>query len=141
MPPIRSHTELIAWQLCEELADLVVQITAAGPVTKNWELQDQLRRSSGAPGPRIAEGFGRFKPREFAHYLRMAVASLMEADTWLQRGKRHGYWKPQTYVQTKRLCDRALDMTRKLLAAKVKQIAAEDEKKARSRTRTDRRTS
>lgn len=130
MPPLRSHTHIVAWQLCEELADLVIEITATGPVTKDFELCDQVRRSSGAAGPQIAEGFGRFGPREFARYLTMAVSSLLETDTWLQRGKRNGYWTPETYKRAKSLCDRALDITRKLLASKQRQIQEQEQTKA-----------
>ena len=133
MPVIRSHQDFVALQLCVELADLIIEITATVAVTKDAELCDQIRRSSGAPGPHIAEGFGRFKPREFAHYLRMAVGSLMETETWLQRGKRNGYWKRETFDRAKSLCDRALDMTRKLLASKVRQIEEEDRQKANRR--------
>jgi carbamoyl-phosphate synthase large subunit len=130
MPPIRSHKDIIAWQLCEELADLILEITATGPAAKDFELRDQIRRSSGGPGPMIAEGFGRFGPREFARYLTMAIGSLRETDTWLQRGSRNRYWPRETYDRAKRLCDRALDMTRKFLASKLRQIEEEKRKKA-----------
>jgi four helix bundle protein len=137
MPPIHTHEDIIAWQLCEELADLIIDITSTGRVTKDLELCDQIRRSSGAPGPHIAEGFGRYKPREFAHYLRLAVGSLMETDTWLQRGNRHNYWTPGTFKRASRLLFRALDMTRKLLASKVRQIAAEEHQKAARRAQRE----
>ena len=55
MPSIRSHKDIIAWQLCEELADLILEITATGPAAKDFELRDQIRRSSGAPGPMMVE--------------------------------------------------------------------------------------
>ena len=133
MPPIRTPQDIIALQLCEELADLVIEITATGLVTKDFEMRNQIRRSSGAAGPLIAEGFGRFGPREFARYLTMAVSSLMETEIWLERGRRNRYWPPEAYDRTKRLCDRALDMTRKLLASKLRQIEEEKRKKAASK--------
>jgi four helix bundle protein len=141
MPPIQTHEDIIAWQLCEELADLVIEITSEGPVTKDVEFCDQIRRSSGASGPHIAEGFGRYRPREFAHYLRMAVSSLMETDTWLQRGRRNRYWSRETSDRASSLCDRALDMTRKLLASKVRQIAEEERQKANRRAQRARASS
>jgi four helix bundle protein len=141
MPPIRTHEDIIAWQLCEELADLVIEITSKGPVARNLDFCDQIRRSSGAPGPHIAEGFGRYLPRPFAQYLRMAVSSLMETDTWLQRGSRNGYWNEDTFTRAKSLCDRALDITRKLLASKVRQIAEEERQKANRRAQRARASS
>jgi four helix bundle protein len=131
----RSPENLVAWQLCEELADLVCAMTATGPVLRDFNFCDQIRRSSGGPGPNIAEGFGRFTPREFAHYLRMAVSSLMETRTFLLRGQRLGYWKPDAGAAALSLCDRALDITRKLLASKLRQI---DEEQGRKRPRARR---
>ena len=104
-------------------------ITATGRVTKDFDFCDQLRRAAGGPGPNIAEGFARYGPKEFAHYLRMAVGSLMETQTFLLRGERQGYWSEDEARTALRLCDRALDMTRKLLASKVKQI---EESKSRT---------
>jgi four helix bundle protein len=127
----RSFQNLIAWQLCEELADLVSAITATGPVTKDFNFCNQLRRAAGGPGPNIAEGFARYGPKEFAHYLRMAVGSLMETQTFLLRGKRQGYWSEDKASAALRLCERALDMTRKLLASKLKQIEESKSRQAR----------
>jgi four helix bundle protein len=126
MAGVRTHTELLAWQLCEELADLIIAITRSGPVNRDLYLCNQIRESSGATGPQIAEGFGRKTPREFAHYLRMAIGSLRETDTWLSRGRRNGYWSEATFRRAKTLCDRALDTTCKLLASKERQIARQD---------------
>lgn len=101
---------------------MVSAITATGPVTKDFNFCNQLRRAAGGPGPNIAEGFARYGPKEFAHYLRMAVGSLMETQTFLLRGRRQGYWSEDKASAALRLCERALDMTRKLLASKLKQI-------------------
>jgi carbamoyl-phosphate synthase large subunit len=127
----RSPENLIAWQLCEELADLVMTITATGPVARDFSFCDQLRRAAGGPGPNIAEGFARYGAKEFAHYLRIAVGSLMETRTFLLRGHRQGYWKEDVSTAALSLCDRALDITRKLLASKVRQIETEKDSKRR----------
>ncbi len=125
----RSPENLIAWQLCEELADLVVAMTATGPVARDFSFCDQLRRAAGGPGPNIAEGFARYGPKEFAHYLRMAIGSLMETRTFLLRGERQGYWNAEVSKTALTLCDRALDITRKLLAAKLRQIKDSENQK------------
>ena len=120
----RSHENLIAWQLCEELADRVSAMIAKGPITRDFNFCDQLRRAAGAPGPNIAEGFARFGPKEFAHFLRMALGSLMETRTFLLRGQRQAFWSDEAARAALSLCDRAIDMTRKLLASKVRQVEA-----------------
>ena len=129
----RSPENLLAWQLCEELADLVMAITAEGPSSRDFPFCDQIRRASGGPAPNIAEGFGRFTPREFAHYLRIAISSLMETRTFLLRGRRRSYWPPDTCAAALALCERALEVTRRLLAAKVKQLPSP--KRSRPATR------
>ncbi|MDQ3419267.1 MAG: four helix bundle protein [Acidobacteriota bacterium] len=106
---------------------------ASGPVARDFNFCDQIRRSAGGAGPNIAEGFGRYGPKEFAHFLRMAVGSLMGTRTFLLRGQRQGYWSEDAARAALRLCDRALDVTRKLLASKVKQIEAGQTVKNRPR--------
>ena len=139
MAIVRSAQGLIAWQLCEELGDLVVALIATGPAAKDFQFRDQIRRSATGPGPNIAEGFGRKSPKEFARFLGIALASLMETRTHLQRGERQNYWPPATSRQALSLCDRSLDMTRKLLAAKNRQIADEaSRQEARRGSRTAR---
>ena len=126
----RSPENLIAWQLCEELADLVKTITATGPVARDFNFCDQIRRAAGGPGANIAEGFARYSPKEFARYLRMAVGSLTETRTFLLRGQRQGYWNKDVSSAALSLCDRALDITRKLLASKVRQIETAADRKS-----------
>jgi len=139
MAIVRSAQGLIAWQLCEELGDFVVAIIATGPAAKDFQFRDQIRRSATGPGPNIAEGFGRKSPKEFARFLGIALASLMETRTHLQRGERQNYWPPATSRQALLLCDRSLDMTRKLLAAKERQIAEDaSRQEARRGSRTAR---
>ena len=54
MAAARTHTELIAWQLCEELVDLIIEITASGPVTRDEYLCGQILAASGGPGPHMS---------------------------------------------------------------------------------------
>ena len=120
-----------------ELEDLVFAITATGAVSGNFDFCDQIRRSSGAPAPHIAEGFGRFTPREFARYLRMALSSLQETQTHLERGRRRNYFTSDDHQKAMTLCGRAHYITNRLLQSKLRQIAAEkadkEEKKQRRR--------
>ncbi len=117
----------------------MVALIATGPAAKDFQFRDQIRRSATGPGPNIAEGFGRKSPKEFARFLGIALASLMETRTHLQRGERQNYWPPATSRQALSLCDRSLDMTRKLLAAKERQIAEEaSRQEARRGSRTAR---
>ena len=128
-----SHTELVAWQLCDEFAAVVHALLTESVRKKDYNLYDQLHRSADAPAPLIAEGFGHRSPKQFAKYLTIAVSSLLEANNWLARGSERCYWPAQKGQSAKRLAERALDISKKLLASKYRQIAREDQmRKARS---------
>ena len=129
MPSITSHKQLVAWQLCDELADVVFAVLAKGPGEKDRNFCDQLHRAADAPAPVIAEGYGRRTPKEFAHYLRMAAGSLRETSNLLERGRKRRFWPEGETKAPLSLCWRALDITNKLLAAKEKQIEAQTRKK------------
>lgn len=135
MAPITSHKQLVAWQLCDELADAVCALLAIGPGEKDANLCDQLRRSADSPAPAISEGYGRKTAKEFAYYLRVAIASLRECSNWLERGIKRSYWPEADGVATLNLCWRALDITNKLLASKERQIAMEALKRKRTKKR------
>ena len=131
MPSITSHKQLVAWQLCEELADAVFALLTKGPGGKDINFCDQLHRAADAPAPVIAEGYGRKTPKEFAHYLRIAVGSLRETSNLLERGRTRRFWPEGETKAALSLCWRALDITNKLLAAKERQIEAQAKNKPR----------
>jgi len=83
----RNISEVIAWQLANEQSDLVFNLIQNGPCTRDIKFCDQIRDSSGAVAPLIAEGFARFTPAEFAKYLRWAKAEITETRTHLRKGE------------------------------------------------------
>jgi four helix bundle protein len=89
---VRRYEDLHVWQLASELRDAIFTLTETGPVLRNLTFRDQVRRSSSSPPANIAEGFGRFKPREFAQFLRIARASLIETRNHLQDGRTKKYF-------------------------------------------------
>ena len=132
---VQRAEDLIAWQLCMELEDLVVSITAAGPVSRDFDFCDQIRRSAGSAAPTVAEGFGRFTPKEFVRYLRLALSSIAETETHLERGRRRNYFSEADHLKAVTLSRRARFMTTRLLQAKLRQIEAENSRKTRRQTR------
>ena len=54
----------------------------------------RLRRATRSPCPNIAEGFSRFKPRDFANFVRIAKASLSEFIDHMKEAEACGYTTP-----------------------------------------------
>lgn len=74
----KTFEELRAWQLAAELSDRIVAVCAMSPLQSDLTFRDQLRDAAEAAPRLIAEGFGRWSHREFARYLVMTRAELME---------------------------------------------------------------
>src|SRR5262245_54136088 len=70
MATARSHEELVCWQLAHKLKLDVYELIETGPISRDTDLCDQLRRSARSVPRLMAEGFGRYLPGEFKKYLR-----------------------------------------------------------------------
>jgi four helix bundle protein len=83
--PGRANTfeDLFAWQEARKLARAVYGATAAGPLSKDWGLRDQLRRASASVMANIAEGFERGRRSEFHQFLSIAKGSCAEVRSLL----------------------------------------------------------
>jgi four helix bundle protein len=115
MAGARTYEELEAWQLSRDLRDAVFTLTESGPAVRDRAFRNQIRRSSSSPPANIAEGFGRFKPREFAHFVRIARASLVETRNHIQDGSTKGYFKPDETTRLLNLQERASMVSTRLL--------------------------
>jgi four helix bundle protein len=115
MAAIRKYEELHAWQLARDLRDAIFTLTESGPVLKNVKFRDQIRLSSSSSPANIAEGFGRFKPREFAQFMRIARPSLFETRNHLQDGHSKKYFSDEDTARLLKLQVRAAIATTRLL--------------------------
>jgi four helix bundle protein len=92
MTAVKNFEDLDAYQLSRELRDAIFNLTESGPSAQNLKFRDQIRRSSSSPPANIAEGFGRFKPREFGHFTRIARASLLETRNHIEDARKKKYF-------------------------------------------------
>ena len=75
---INDFRELRAWQRADELRILCEKLLNDPHVQRDFKFRDQLSDAAGS-GPRnIAEGFGRYKPKQNAFYVRVALGSAHE---------------------------------------------------------------
>jgi four helix bundle protein len=79
---------LCQWRLANELKIGVYALVKRSG-TDQW-LSDQLTRAAASATANIAEGFGRFQPKEFSQFLRIANGSLMEVSNHLTDGVDRG---------------------------------------------------
>jgi four helix bundle protein len=99
---------LVVWQLASELSDRCDALARAPRAVANRKFCEQLRESSDSVPANLAEGFGRYLPKENAQFVRVAKGSLLEARSWLLQGKRRRYWPPADYEPAWRLSCRTL---------------------------------
>jgi four helix bundle protein len=95
------------------------------------------QQASSAKAPaQIAEGFLRFKPTESAYLYRVARASLGETRTYLERGRRRGYWTDGEFEKADAVSLVALKVTTGLLNDRLRVIAEEKKNKAKGNRNT-----
>ena len=100
MTTAHRYEDLVCWQLASELEQLVFELTATGPASKDFKFRDQIRDSSSSATRNMAEGFGRYTPGSFANFLRIARGSLTETHNSAGAGLRRGYF---TQADTERM--------------------------------------
>jgi four helix bundle protein len=49
-----------------------------------WIISDQVLRSAFSVGANIAEGFGKYKGKEYKRFIQMALGSARETEYWLE---------------------------------------------------------
>jgi|SRR5271163_255150 len=86
-----SYRDLIAWQKAKSLALNVYRCTRQFPKDEIYGLRSQMRRAAVSVPSNIAEGKGRYTPKEFVQFLHHARGSLLELETQLSIARDLGY--------------------------------------------------
>lgn len=105
---VRRFEDLIAWQLAHELQQEVFAFTESGEASRDFKYRDQIRESARSATRNTAEGFGRYYPKEFVRFLRMASGSLNETKNHLHDGLERGYLRAKHHERCLRLSLRAI---------------------------------
>jgi four helix bundle protein len=112
---VRRFEDLVAWQLAFALQKGIFAFTAIGPVWHDVKYREQIRDSSASATRNTAEGFGRFRPKDFARFLEIAHGSLDETRSHLHDGHHRSYRSAAEYADLLRLNYRALAANTRLL--------------------------
>jgi four helix bundle protein len=110
----RHFTELIAWQLADELRREVIAFTSRPPCSRDFKFCAQVRAAADSVCFNTAEGFGRFRPKEFERFLGFAKGSLEEIQDALVSAKRKGYITDPEFHRMWRLTKRAIPANARL---------------------------
>ena len=111
MATIKHHQDIVAWQLANELKLWVLKIIARPSVARHFKFCDQIRDSSRSAPANIAEGFWRYRPRDNARFVRIALGSLGETANHLNDGFEDKYIEEKEYQEVAELARRALATT------------------------------
>ena len=90
-----NFEDIQIWQKARELSKHVFELTAEGPVSKDFRFRDQIRASSGSVADNVAEGFEREGNKEFIQYLYIAKGSCGETRSQSYRAFDNGYINEQ----------------------------------------------
>jgi four helix bundle protein len=122
----RNHEELFAWKLSARLRDEIVIAVDTGTAARDFKFRDQIKDSSASAPRNLAEGFYRFKPKEFAYFTRVARGSLGETKNHLSDGLQRGYFSQDEYRRLFELACWAMATTTNLLAYLLSCVAKGD---------------
>ncbi len=101
---VQKFEDSIAWQRAHELAVTVYQLTELEAFSRDFVLNDPIRRSVVSVMSNIAEGFERYSRPEFRRFLSIARGSVGEARSQLHLARSLGYVGEQEFESAYRLC-------------------------------------
>lgn len=81
---IRNYKDLKFWKTSFKVSIMVIRLSSRLP--KNYAtyiIKKQIIRSAVSVGANIAEGFGRYKGKEYPRFLQIALGSANETEYWL----------------------------------------------------------
>lgn len=85
MAKIKTFEDLQVWQTARDICNDIWLLFERTPLGKDFDLRNQMSRSSGSVMDNIAEGFERSGNREFIHFLSIAKGSCGELKSQLYR--------------------------------------------------------
>jgi four helix bundle protein len=112
---MRDYTRLRAFELADNVALLVYQLTADFPKPEIYGLAAQMRRAAVSVPSNIVEGCSRRSHAEFIRYLEIAFGSVRELRYQFGLAKRLGLFQAQNTLA----CEDSLAETEKVLHALI----------------------
>ncbi|MEO6729283.1 MAG: four helix bundle protein [Candidatus Dojkabacteria bacterium] len=80
---MQDFKKLKIWTQSKELTISIYKVTKTFPREEIFGLTSQIRRASISIAGNIAEGSGRFTPKDFSNFVTIAIGSLSEVECYL----------------------------------------------------------
>jgi four helix bundle protein len=105
----RKHTDLVCWQLADELRRMIIAHTNEGTrAGKDDRFTNNLRDAISSACRNQAEGFYKYKHRQQKPFFNTARGSLGETRDCIEDARQRGYFSAETAKQMDQLCGRAM---------------------------------
>ena len=106
MAVARHFTELIIWQLADEIRQRVFDLTKKHPFAADFKLRCQLDDAAESVCRNIAEGFACKSDKEFAKFVRIGRRSLNEVQDCFHSALLKRYVTPSELGEARKLMRR-----------------------------------
>lgn len=110
MATVQKFEELEVWQKSRLVENVIFELTCTGKLSKDFDLKNQMNRSSGSIMDNIAEGFGRGGRNEFIQFLTIARGSGTELQSQLHRCIDRKYISEEEFLDTYNKIEEVLKM-------------------------------
>jgi four helix bundle protein len=127
------YEDFDAWKLARDLNTRIFAMTSVPPAVLDFKFRDNIRDAADSAQRNFPEGFGKFAPGEFAHFLDHSRASLLEVKNELGVGRQRGYFTEADTAAATELTKRALGALSGLQRYLRSPQARENARRARER--------
>ena len=79
-----NFEKLEVWQLGMEVVSGIYKVSKIFPASEKFELTSQIKRAALSIPLNIAEGSGRKTQKDFCHFIRISIGSVLEVVTCLK---------------------------------------------------------
>jgi four helix bundle protein len=105
----KSHTELVCWQLADQLRQIIIEHTADGTgAARDYRFTSNLRDAIASACRNQSEGFYKYKHKPQRPFFVTARASLGETKDGIEDGRERGYFSAELAERMEKLCGRAM---------------------------------
>ncbi len=108
MAGFRDFREIGAWQRSREVRALAYELLRRPEVARDFKFRDQLLDASRSAPRNIAEGFARYRHKEFAQFVRIAKGSMGEVLDAFIDAVDSGYLPAEDFPRHEHACKKAL---------------------------------